>query len=64
MPPKPKFTREQLVDAAFELVREQGVDALVARELAKRLNTTTTPIFTFFTEFVGGFLFSAKKFWL
>ncbi|MCQ2528999.1 MAG: TetR family transcriptional regulator [Saccharofermentans sp.] len=50
MPPKPKFTREQLVDAAFELVREQGVDALVARELAKRLNTTTTPIFTFFNS--------------
>lgn len=48
MPPKPKFTREQLVDAAYELVKEQGVEALVARELAKRLNTTTTPIFTFF----------------
>lgn len=48
MPPKPKFTREQLVDAAYDLVKEQGVEALVARELAKRLNTTTTPIFTFF----------------
>ena len=48
MPPKPKFTREQVIDAAYELTVESGIDAVVAREVAKKLNTTTTPIFTYF----------------
>ena len=35
MPPKPKFTREEIVDAALSIVSERGVDALTARELIK-----------------------------
>lgn len=48
MPPKSKFTREQLIDEALNLVREQGMDALTTRALAKRLGTTVSPIFTVF----------------
>lgn len=48
MPPKPKFTREQVINAAYELAAESGIDTVVAREVAKKLNTTTTPIFTYF----------------
>ena len=48
MPPKAKFTKEEIVEAAFSLVREQGMDALSARSLAKRLGTSTAPIFTAF----------------
>lgn len=48
MPPKPKYTKEEIVDAAFELAREKGIDAVVAREVGKRLNTSSTPIFTVF----------------
>lgn len=46
MPPKPKYTKEEIVNAAFELTREKGIDAVVAREVGKRLNTSSSPIFT------------------
>ena len=39
MPPKPKYTREQIASAAFELVRKNGVQALTARELGKAIGT-------------------------
>ena len=48
MPPKPKFTREQVAQTALEIVKQEGVDALTARELGKRLNASASPIFTVF----------------
>lgn len=48
MPPKPKYTREEIIDAAFEMVRENGIESLVARELGKRMGTSSSPIFTAF----------------
>lgn len=48
MPPKPKFTREQITAAALELVSEKGMDALTARELGKRLGCSAQPVFTVF----------------
>ena len=48
MPPKAKYTREEIVEAAFQLLREKGADALTARELADRLLTSPRPIFTAF----------------
>ena len=48
MPRKFLFTREQIVDAALSLVREQGIDALTARALADTLGTSTKPIFGLF----------------
>ncbi|MCM1306841.1 MAG: TetR/AcrR family transcriptional regulator [Firmicutes bacterium] len=48
MPPKPKFTREQIVAQAFEIVREKGLDSLTARYLGERLNSSARPIFTVF----------------
>ena len=48
MPPKPKCTKEELIEAGFSLVKENGSDALVARAVGKKIGTTTTPIFTFF----------------
>ena len=46
MPPKPKYSREEIINAAYELTRERGIDAVVAREVGKRLNTSSSPIFT------------------
>ena len=46
MPPKPKYTKEEIANAAYELTREKGIDAVVAREVGKRLNTSSSPIFT------------------
>lgn len=48
MPPKPKFTREEIVNAALSIVSERGVDALTARELGERLGSSARPIFTVF----------------
>ena len=33
MPPKPKYTKEELIKVALELTRESGIDAVVARNL-------------------------------
>ena len=48
MPPKPKYTREQILECAYELVRAEGIDSLSARNLAAKLGTSTAPIFTAF----------------
>lgn len=48
MPPKPKYTREEIVNAAFEMTREGGIQSVVARELGKKLGTSASPIFTAF----------------
>ena len=48
MPPKAKFTREDIVEAALCIVREKGIDALTARSLAEELGSSAQPIFTVF----------------
>lgn len=48
MPPKAKFTRVQITQAALELVREEGIGGLTARTLAKKLGSSSCPIFTVF----------------
>ena len=50
MPPKARFTKEMIIDAAYDLAKEQGMEAVAAREVAKRLNMTVTPIFGSFTN--------------
>ena len=48
MPPKPKYTRDQIIDKAFEMTRKKGIDSVVARDLGKQLGTSSSPIFTAF----------------
>ena len=48
MPPKPKYTKEEIVKTAFQMTREKGFGSVTARELGKRLGTSATPIFTVF----------------
>lgn len=50
MPPKPKFTREEIVATALKLVSEKGVDALTAKELRDALGCSASPIFTLFSS--------------
>lgn len=50
MPPKPKFTKEEIITAALELVSEKGIEALTARELGARLGSSARPIFTVFNS--------------
>ena len=48
MPPKVKITKEEIVAAAVEIVRKEGVQAVNARTLANALNCSTQPIFSNF----------------
>ena len=48
MPPKPKYTRDEVIQAAFELTEKKGILNVTARDVGRRLGTTPTPIFTYF----------------
>lgn len=48
MPPKTKFTKEEILLSALQLVRESGMQALTARALAERLQASVKPIFGLF----------------
>ncbi|MBQ7564089.1 MAG: TetR/AcrR family transcriptional regulator [Lachnospiraceae bacterium] len=45
MPPKIKVSKEKVLDTAFAMTREDGFEALTARRLAARLQSSTQPIF-------------------
>ena len=44
MPPKARITRDRILDAAFEIVRNYGADCLNARSLSKALGCSTQPV--------------------
>lgn len=48
MPPKAKYTKKQILEAAYGMVRKHGMEILTARSLAAELGTSTAPIFTAF----------------
>ena len=48
MPPKPKYTKDEVIQATFELTEEKGILNVTARDVGRRLGTTPTPIFTYF----------------
>lgn len=44
MPPKARITKEMVIEAAFEVAREAGVENINARTAAKKLGCSTQPI--------------------
>ena len=48
MPPKVKVTKDEIVSAAVDVVREHGAQALNARTVATVLDCSTQPIFSHF----------------
>lgn len=48
MAPKNKFTKEEMVAAALQVVRTKGIEGLTAKTMADALGTSTQPIFTAF----------------
>lgn len=48
MPPKAKFSRDEIADAALAIVRTDGIQALTARALGDRLGSSARPVFTIF----------------
>lgn len=49
MPPTVRFSREAVLNAAYQLVRREGPSALNARAVAKELGGSTQPIFRLFS---------------
>lgn len=50
MPPKAKFTKAQITEAAFGILREEGMANLTARALGAKLGSSACPIFTAFAN--------------
>ena len=50
MPPKPKFTREEIMQTALAVVSEKGLEALTAKEFGDALGSSARPIFTVFSS--------------
>lgn len=50
MPPKPKYTREEITATALGIVSQSGINSLTAKSLGNELNTSATPIFTVFNS--------------
>ena len=48
MPPKCKFTREEIIQAALDIARNEGIDFVTARALGAKLGSSSKPIFSMF----------------
>ena len=48
MPPKAKFTKEEIIDAGLAILRERDISAVTAREIGNYLVSSARPIFTVF----------------
>ena len=49
MPPKKKVSKQDIISASLNLIREHGVDTFNARSLATYIGCSTQPIFSNFT---------------
>ncbi len=50
MPPKPKFTKAEIIEIALQLIERDGLESLTARNLGKELGSSARPIFTVFNS--------------
>lgn len=48
MPPKPKYTKDEIISAALDIAAKKGIEAITAKELSGALGASTSPIFTLF----------------
>lgn len=48
MPPKNKFTKEQVINQGIDIIRKDGISGLTARNIAKNLNASPKVIFGLF----------------
>lgn len=49
MPPKQRITREMILERSFVMFCQEGMEAVNARSVAKALNCSTQPIFSYYT---------------
>ncbi len=48
MPPQINFSKKDILDAAFELIRQEGLEVLTARRIARELECSTHLIYRAF----------------
>lgn len=48
MGPRVKFTREQIIDAAFEIAKTEGIEGITMRKIAEQLGSSVAPIYVNF----------------
>ena len=48
MGPKVKFTREQIIDSAFEIAQTEGIDSITMRKIAEKMGSSVAPIYVNF----------------
>ncbi|XPS84881.1 transcriptional regulator, TetR family [Desulfosarcina variabilis str. Montpellier] len=48
MPPKFKFTKDEIIDTALNLIRSKSWSALTTRTLAEHLGSSARPIYSYF----------------
>lgn len=51
--PKQKITREMVVEAAFELAREGGMETVLVKNIAARLGCSVQPIYSYCSNMEG-----------
>ena len=45
--PKQRITREMVLDAAFSIAREQGMEQVLVKNIAGRLGCSVQPIYSY-----------------
>ena len=50
MAPKQSITKEEIIEAAFAIVRQKGMSSLTARNIAKKLGISTRPVYSHFSS--------------
>jgi len=48
MGPRNKFSKEQIIDAAFEVAKTEGIDNITMRKIAERMGCSVAPIYVNF----------------
>ena len=48
MPPKVKYSKDKVVKTALEIIEKQGMKELTARNIAKKLGSSTAPVYRHF----------------
>lgn len=50
MAPRKKFSKQDIINAAFEIAKKDGLDAITIRKVAKQLSSSIAPIYVNFED--------------
>ncbi|WP_411553062.1 TetR/AcrR family transcriptional regulator [Paenibacillus lautus] len=50
MPPRPRFSKEQIINSAFHIAKTEGLDNVTIRKIADHLGSSSAPIYVNFND--------------